>query len=242
MEAMRTTLRILFLFSMPLLFSCEKESTPGDASKDFSFSFESDAEGWVVGYSDYPANLTQSDSLVLYGMTYGHGLLPVSIQPRQSGIRVRGANRSDDLFMYVKRRVTRLTPNADYLLTMDVDIASNVASNLIGIGGAPGEGVKVKAGASANEPVNVRDGLGWYRMNIDKGNQSAGGADMAVVGDVAVKDTTTVYTLIRRSLANPLKRRTDADGGLWLIVGTDSGFEGLTELYYAAIRARLQRH
>ena len=231
----------MFLLSLPLLCSCEKESTPGDLSRDFSFSFESDAEGWVVGYSDYPADLTQPDSLVLYGMSYGHGLLPVSVQPRQSGIRVRGVNRSDDLFMYVKRRVTGLAPNADYLLTMDVDIASNVASNLIGIGGAPGEGVKVKAGGSANEPVNVRDGLGWYRMNIDKGNQSVGGADMAVVGDVAVKDTTTVYTLIRRSLANPLKRRTDADGGLWLIVGTDSGFEGLTELYYAAIRARLQR-
>ena len=28
---------------------------------------------------------------------------------------------------------------------------------------------------------------------------------------------------------------TDADGALWLIVGTDSGFEGLTTLYYGQI-------
>ena len=221
-------------------FACRKSTSPDMSAREFSFDFETGSDAWVVGYSDYPANLTQSDSLVLYGMSYGHGLLPVSVQPRQSGIRVRGVNRSDDLFMYVKRRVTGLSPNTEYLLTMDIDLASNVASNLIGVGGAPGEGVKVKAGASANEPVNVRDGQGWYRMNIDKGNQSVGGTDMSVIGDMAVKDTTTVYTIVKRSLVTPMKRRTDADGALWLVVGTDSGFEGLTEVFYAAIRARLQ--
>ena len=111
---------------------------------------------------------------------------------------------------------------------------------VVGIGGAPGEGVKVKAGASGIEPLNVRDGMGWFRMNIDKGNQSVGGVDMSVIGDMAVKDTTTVYTVVRRSMSTPMKRRTDSNGALWLVVGTDSGFEGLTEVYYAAIRARLQ--
>jgi hypothetical protein len=237
---MSKTLWFIIIVLMPFSFACRKSTSPDVSAREFAFDFESDSDGWVVGYADYPANLSQSDSLVLYGMSYGHGLLPASVQPRQSGIRVRGVNRSDDLFMYLKRRVTGLSPNADYLLTMDVDIASNVASNLIGVGGAPGEGVKVKAGASVNEPFNIRDGMGWYRLNIDKGNQSVGGADMSVIGDMAVKDTTTVYTVVRRSLGTPMKRRTDANGGLWLSVGTDSGFEGLTEVYYAAIRARLQ--
>jgi hypothetical protein len=237
---MSKTVWFIFIVLMPFSFACRKSTSPDVSVREFSFDLESGSDGWGVGYSDYPANLTQSDSLVLYGMSYGHGLLPASVQPRQSGIRVRGVNRSDDLFMYLKRQVTGLSPNADYLLTMEMDIASNVASNMVGIGGAPGEGVKVKAGASGIEPLNVRDGMGWFRMNIDKGNQSVGGADMSVIGDMAVKDTTTVYTVVRRSLGTPMKRRTDSNGALWLVVGTDSGFEGLTEVYYAAIRARLQ--
>ncbi len=33
----------------------------------------------------------------------------------------------------------------------------------------------------------------------------------------------------------PLQVSSDADGKIWLIVGTDSGFEGLTALYYTRI-------
>ena len=33
----------------------------------------------------------------------------------------------------------------------------------------------------------------------------------------------------------PLSVSTDAEGRAWLIVGTDSGFEGLSALYYARI-------
>ncbi|MDE0699169.1 MAG: hypothetical protein OXH61_00425 [Acidimicrobiaceae bacterium] len=34
---------------------------------------------------------------------------------------------------------------------------------------------------------------------------------------------------------------TDDDGSVWLIVGTDSGFEGLTRLYYDRIAYTLTR-
>jgi putative lipoprotein len=37
------------------------------------------------------------------------------------------------------------------------------------------------------------------------------------------------------SEGSPLSVTTDASGGMWLIVGTDSGFEGLTALYYSRI-------
>ena len=37
----------------------------------------------------------------------------------------------------------------------------------------------------------------------------------------------------------PFEAVSDADGSLWLIVGTDSGFEGPTMLYYAEISVAL---
>ncbi|MQG70290.1 MAG: hypothetical protein FI707_16055 [SAR202 cluster bacterium] len=60
---------------------------------------------------------------------------------------------------------------------------------------------------------------------------------MVVVGNVShpdvVGDEYRIKTVTNAD--SPLSVTTDADGGLWLIVGTDSGFEGLTALYYSRI-------
>ena len=53
-----------------------------------------------------------------------------------------------------------------------------------GVGGAPGESVWIKAGATAIEPLAIRDSS-YLRMNIDIGNQSGGGAHAVVLGDIA---------------------------------------------------------
>ena len=112
-----------------------------------------------------------------------------------------------------------------------------MSSGLIGIGGSPGESVFVKAGASTVEPSAEEDGNGYLRMNIDKGNQARGGESMAVLGNVANPDVVNreyrVKTLDNADI--PLSVTTDDEGRAWLIVGTDSGFEGLTRLYYARI-------
>ena len=71
-----------------------------------------------------------------------------------------------------------------YLARFNVEIATNVPSGCIGVGGAPGESVWVKAGATTVEPVAIDQG-GQLRMNIDKGNQSNGGANAVVLGNVA---------------------------------------------------------
>jgi hypothetical protein len=208
---------------------------------EINFSFDTGTDGWIAGYSDYPANLTANDSLILYEMSYGHSLLPDIPGPPQYGFRIRGHNRSDDLFMYIKRKVSGLSPNTTYSLSFDIELASNVPTGAIGIGGPPGEAVTLKAGAKEFEPKNTTDGLNWYRLNIDKGNQSAGGTDVIILGNIGVSDTTTVYSLINRKSTTPIQRVTSSNGELWLIIGTDSGFEGLTELYYSKIRIELRK-
>jgi hypothetical protein len=162
------------------------------------------------------------------------------VTPAQSGIRISGINRSDDLFMYIKRKITGLLPDTEYKMDFEVDLASNAPTNAIGIGGPPGEAVVLKVGASPKEPLNVRDALQHYRLNIDKGNQSVGGADMAVIGHVGVADTTTVHAIIRRRTTTSIVKRSSANGELWLITGTDSGFEGKTELWWARVKVVLQ--
>ena len=66
---------------------------------EFRFDFESDPEGWTAGFADLPVDYDRS----IYELDQGHRPLPDGLAG--SGICVQGHNRSDDLFMFLKRRV-----------------------------------------------------------------------------------------------------------------------------------------
>ena len=209
----------------------EQSPEPGPDLVEFDFSFETDADGWVVGFADLPEDYDQS----IYELDGGHQALPDGLDG--AGMYVQGHNRSDDLFMYLKRRVDDLTPAASYTVSVTVDLATNAALASVGIGGSPGSSVYVKAGASTAEPEAAPDSSGHLRMNIDKGNQSRSGSQMAVLGTVGhpdiVGDEFRLKTL--DTMDRPVVVKADDSGSAWLVVGTDSGFEGLTRLCYDRI-------
>ena len=202
---------------------------------DFSYDFGSDAGGWTVGFADLPVGHDQS----IFELDHGHRPLPDGLEG--SGVYVQGHNRSDDLFMFLKKQVGGLRPNAVYAVSVSLDLATNVPTATFGIGGSPGESVFVKAGASTVEPVAEEGPNRHLRMNIDKGNQANGGEDMVVLGNVAHPEVVNreyrIKTLDNVDL--PLYVSTDGEGRVWLIVGTDSGFEGLSALYYSRISYKL---
>ncbi len=82
-------------------------------------------------------------------------------------------------------------------------------------------------------------------MNVDKGNQSQSGTAASVAGNIAngipCEQASPYYpfALIERSHQHTTNVKANANGELWLLVGTDSGFEGLTRLYYQSIRVKL---
>jgi hypothetical protein len=196
-------------------------------AQNIVYEFESGPDGWSGDFADY----TLTDSL-LCELSLNWTALPAPLNATMHGLRISGKNRSDDLFMFVKKRVTGLLPTTSYDLTIDVDIASCYPTHAAGAGGSPGEGVIVKAGATAIEPMKIRVGT-YFRMNIDKDDQTRPGADMDTIGHVGVSDTTTVYTMIHRSNGgHPFRVKTDAEGSVWICIGTDSGYEATTTLYY----------
>ena len=203
---------------------------------EFHFDFENDYEGWMVGFADLPTDYDQS----IYELHHEHRTLPHGLEG--SGIYVQGHNRSDDLFMFLKRQVDGLRPDTVYAVSMSVGLATNVSAGLVGIGGSPGESVFVKAGASTTEPLVVEGSNQHLRMNIDKGNQARPGESMVVLGNVAHPQVANREYRIKTldNTAMHLRVTTDGEGRVWLIVGTDSGFEGLTTLYYASIDYSLE--
>ncbi len=211
----------------------------GDEQRNVTYTFESDAEGWTGDFTDLPVNDWES-----YDLKFEHTGLPEGLGG--SGLMLSGRNSSDDLFMYIKKQIEGLRSDTVYHVRFAVELATNAPAGAVGIGGAPGESVWVKVGAAPVEPapISVIEGdTPYYRLNADKGNQNNDGANAVRIGDIAkssdeFSDTYELKTL--NNTDNPLEMTTDRDGNLWVFVGTDSGFEGITTLYYTSITVDLQ--
>jgi heat shock protein HslJ len=214
-------------------------STINDPSwTQFKYTFEDSPDGWSHGFADLPADADPQ----FYQLDGGRRALPGELVG--GGYNLRGDNHSDDLFMFLKVQAGGLEPNTTYDVKFLVDLATAVPEGLMGIGGSPGESVYLKVGASSIEPSAVEDGSGYLRMNIDKGQQAQGGADMIVLGHIAYASDSAAdggewQMKSLDSTEQPFSIITDDSGQVWFIIGTDSGFEGLTDVYFDAISISL---
>lgn len=203
-----------------------------------SFDFSESDQGWESGFADLPRDPDE-----IYELESGLRDLPAELGVDGTGYLLQSHNRSDDVFMYLKRHLGAedgVLPNQAYQVRFTITFASNAPTGAVGIGGAPGESVTLKAGAGPVEPEAVPQDDGNTRMNVDKGNQAVGGPAASVVGDIAngeepVDGGDQPYVSMTVEHTHTVSARADAEGNLWLLVGTDSGFEGLTALYYQKI-------
>ncbi|MCO7224894.1 hypothetical protein [Pleionea sp. CnH1-48] len=196
--------------------------------------FRQSHHGWHSGFADYPQQNNSDFNLIAR-----HDILPEPLDENKAQM-LSGNNLSSSLFMFLTRKVTGLDANSRYDLLFTVTLASNAPQNCVGAGGAPGEDVYIVAGASTQQPkaelVN-ENGTTMYRMNIDHGQQSMGGSDAIVLGNFAnSKDCSQQnfdYELKGLSSTNiQFTADTDANGNLWLLLASDSGFVGTTALYF----------
>ncbi|HAE42755.1 MAG TPA: hypothetical protein DCG34_07520 [Clostridiales bacterium] len=231
---------IMLLVLIFAVVGCSPDSNTG-GKFDFEFDFTETDQGWQVDYTDYPVNYDPD----IYELENGHMELPEELGRPGKGIMVQGHNRSDDIFMYLRKELTGLKPNTTYSIIIEVEFATDAPAGAFGIGGPPGEALFVKVGASTEEPLPIVGDIAGepnYSLNVDKGSQSEGGENAIVVGDGAKleNDEFEVYEFkILNNESQPLEIKTDDDGNLWVFVGTDSGFEGKTVLYYTNIKINL---
>lgn len=174
-------------------------------------------------------------------LAYSYSSLPSPLNSNKGSLRLSGNNHSDDLFMFVKKKIAGLKPNTTYKIAVEVEFATNAADGAFGVGGSPGESVYIKAGASTIEPMKVLDTTNnFYEMNIDKGFQSEDGTNMKVIGNFANGTQLNVYKLKILKTAIPINVISNSNGEIWIIVGTDSAFEATTTIYYNRISVSIE--
>ncbi|MCA9631246.1 MAG: hypothetical protein KC766_26470 [Myxococcales bacterium] len=203
------------------------------------YDFTQGLQGWSAGFADY-ADGTQDLQL-----DSGIRTLPSEVGTGK-GLMIQGHNRSDDLYMFIKRSVgpeVGLRAFAKYQVTMRVRFASNAQPDCVGIGGAPGESVFLKFGTTTTNPIPVLMG-GVWRMNVDKGDQGNAGPVGTLAGNIANGQAgcpgNALYESLSRTRLLDVEQRADATGVIWMLIGTDSGYEGFTQLYYQAVHATFE--
>ena len=209
-----------------------------DDPETIRIDFSQGTQGWVAGFADYPAG--EED---FFELEADYRALPAPLDTSQNAHYISGNNHSDDLWMYYKGQVLVPLTDTRYRVRFDVEIATMVPNGCFGVGGSPGEGVTMKAGASEIEPKSMLAGAD-LRMNVDKGNQTQGGEDAVVIGDVANSvpcGEPPRWELKRLSSeGDAIEVESDGAGRVWLFVGSDSGFEATTSLYYTWVVATFE--
>lgn len=220
---------------------------PDALTRTFNFNFNEGELGWSADLSDYPASQTDDFDFLAEIRD-----VPAGIGLNGTAYYVQSTNRSDDLFTYLARKLDTtdgIEPNREYRMTYTIVFASNAPTGCFGVGGAPGEAVYLKAGGAGTEPMTeLNDDEDYFGLSVDKGNQSQSGPAGSVVDTIqnglaceTIPDLDNApYVLLTRVHTHETTVTASPDGDLWLLVGTDSAFEGVTELYYRSISVRLR--
>ncbi len=204
------------------------------------FTFSSDTAGWEGDFSDYPVG---GESF--YELAWGWENLPTKLTEPESlekGLFLSGNNHSDDLFMFVRRKMENLKPDTEYLLNLSVLIESNIPTDTFGVGGSEGESVYLKIGASTEKPEKIAV-HGFYQLSVDKGDQSEGGKNSLVVGTLAHEEVDPHHRLYLPKLYAPKNLfvvKSNSQGEIWIFLGTDSGYESRTKFYIAQVTLQIE--
>lgn len=98
---------IYYLIILFGLFACDKDddNAENEQSWEFNYSFTSSTEGWIGDFADKPPG--EED---FYELEFEHSGLPEPLDGSNGALKLSGNNHSDDLFMFIKKQLTGLTP------------------------------------------------------------------------------------------------------------------------------------
>lgn len=189
-----------------------------------TYDFNQGSLGWSAHFADYPSGDEE-----FFELDSGVRNLPPEISTTRKGFLLSGNNHSDDLYMYLTKEFDA-EPGATYTVKFRVTFDSNAPSNCIGTGGAPGEGVSMLGNVLNTEPETFIDELNHIRTRFSHGSFISN-----LANGIECEDSKDEYVSLTRTQTTTKRIRAPKSGKLWFVIGTDSGFESKTALYYEKI-------
>lgn len=219
----------------PPAVSPSPTTPPAGGPIELTWRFDDALQGFTADITDFHAETRgelRSDLVELPSPLTGRGL------------RVFANNYSDDLWHYLWREIGSaegIVAGTTYRVTVRLQVASNVASGCMGVGGSP-DSVTLKGGVVAVQPGPVTDAEGYIGFSADKGNQSQVGPEAVDLGTIGTDGTdcegsSNPWEVLERS--GTMTATATDDGRLWVYVGGDSGFEAATTLHYLSVGVTL---
>lgn len=217
-------LRLNFLASLliGLLFfsGCLETEEPvlSNEGPDFiaSFNFDQGPLDWEGGFSGFAEDAR--DTLEL-GFNFDRA--PQNFLLSDSLPRLSGDNPHENLFLFVKRKITGLDSNKVYKVDFDIEfLAQNlgygsdtITSQILGI---------MKAGAMTEEPV-LQVNNGMVETAFDKGNGLEPGEDLQIIGGIPLPFFQVASELTRGTTEGiNIEAATNSSGEMWVTVGVES--------------------
>lgn len=207
----------------------------------FTFPFISSDQGWSGGFANYPSVPVDS---IGYHLHAAHDPLAYNINTDSTrmSMYISGNSLNNQLFMFLKRKITGLKPSATYEVMFTVRLASNLPTKQPTTPATLGELTHVRIGAMPEEPVlTAVDNV--YRITLGEEILDTSGTQLLTIGSVAVTSSTKAYTMITRNntSATAVRATTNEAGELWLVVGTQGTASGKVTLYYTQIDVLLNQ-
>jgi hypothetical protein len=225
---------ILLVIALFTFIACEEEVVPKQTVVAET-NFNTTADGWTAVYAAYP----EKDSL-FYELEAGIRSLPSPLDQAKKGFMLSGNNHSDALQMFLSKKLSGLAPNTNYSVETEVELASMYPDGSVGIGGSPGNAVHLVA-KFAEKGYTFEAGAVEVD-NIELVLNKEGSVLEMDLGDISIPSEEYIYQLItRKKTSGSQVVKSDHEGKLWAVIGTWSGFEGITTLYYTRIKITLTK-
>lgn len=233
---MKTKIYIFFMMAIGIYtFTFCDDEIVSNTQVVAETNFNEGADGWSAVYAAYP----DKDS-AFYELVAGIRALPSLLDQTRKGFMLSGNNHSDALQMFLAKKISGLAPNASYKVETQVELASMYPDGSVGIGGSPGNAVHLVS-KFATKGYTLAKGKEEFD-NVELVLNTEGSVLEQDLGDVSIPTEEYIYQLItRKESSGSQVVKSDPEGKLWAIVGTWSGFEGITTLYYTKIKITFSR-
>lgn len=201
---------------------------PTPVASVISVDFNQGIDGWIPGVADYYDDDAPSET------GYGWSKLPPGTGLSGMGYYLTSHNNSDNVMTYVKRQYGGFVAGAKYQLSFSMSHATDASLDCMGAGGSRGASIYMVVAASGDEPKTVKQANGEYRMNLDRGNNAESGTQGKVLGQLGSEELACMasgWAKVTRQSDETITVTADKEGKLWIVLGTDSGFESANALY-----------